>query len=165
MRRGFSTGLVLACALATGLMAGCANRKVPMPAETLAFSAPTATIVGSHAQLANTAREEYIGYWTDTDTFVEWPLKHVRPGTYRVQAVYSLDPQYPLSTIAVSAGGAALTARLASTTNWDDYRALYLGTIKVAAGTDGMLTVKATNKPMKYVMNLQSVILTPTAAN
>jgi hypothetical protein len=159
MRREFKGGM-LACGLAAVALAGCAAPGVSLPRETLALSAPTAKIVGSHAQLANTPREEYIGYWTETDTFVEWPLR-LQPGTYRVQAVYSLDPQYPLSTIEVSAAGQTLTARLASTTNWDDYRALYLGTIKVAERSNGTLTVKATNKPMKYVMNLQSVILTP----
>jgi hypothetical protein len=163
MRYGILTVWVLGCGLAAALTAGCANQPVNGAAEAFAFSAPTATIVGSNARLANTPREEYIGYWTDTDTFVEWPLRHLRPGTYRVQALYSLDPQYPLSTIAVSAAGQTLTARLASTNNWDDYRVLYLGTIKVA-GPDGMLTVKATNKPMKYVMNLQSVILTPVGS-
>jgi hypothetical protein len=61
----------------------------------------------------------------------------------------------------LSTGGHTLTARPASTRNWDDYRVLYMGTIKIPASSDTTVTVKVLEKPMNYVMNLQGVILTP----
>jgi hypothetical protein len=160
MRRGLLAAVSLAVGLAAAGLGGCASQPLGAGSEAITLTAAGAKIVGDNARLASTPREEYIGYWTNTDTYVQWPLNHLRPGTYQVQALYSLDPQFPLSTIAVSLAGQTLTARLASTTNWDDYRALDLGTVKITAAGDETLTVKATNKPMTYVMNLQKVILT-----
>jgi hypothetical protein len=161
MRHTSPRAFLMAASLTAALTTGCASQ----PAKLESYSpfllpASAAKIIGANARLDTTPRETYIGYWTSTDTSVEWPLEHLSSGTYRVAILYSLDPRYPLSTIALSMSGQTLTARLASTRNWDDYRALFMGTIKVPAPANASLSIKVIDKPMTYVMNLQGVILT-----
>jgi hypothetical protein len=166
MTRSFSRSVrcLIGAAFAGALLAGCPRIHYAsidrMPTVTTLTTA-NAQIVGKNATLARTGNMEYIGYWTTTDTFVQWPLKDLAPGTYTVEMLYSLDPQFPGSTIAVTAAGQTLTKKLEATKDWDDYRPLTLGTIKIDRPGIAFLAIRAARKPAAYVMNLRSVTLTP----
>jgi len=150
------SSLILAAFLPL-FLAACATTK-PAP---LTLNTTSVQIVGTNARLEKTAVEEHVGYWNNTNTFAQWSLKNLKPGTYNVKMIYSLDPQFPPSIVTVSARGQSLSARLSNTKNWDDYHALDFGSINIQNPSDSLLTVKATAKPGEFVMNLQQVILTP----
>ncbi|HEY4329611.1 MAG TPA: hypothetical protein VGN88_07735 [Phycisphaerae bacterium] len=154
---------MVAASLTCAILAGCEVQPMGNPAvKPIALTTSTVKIVGSDARLEWTADEEHVGYWDNSSTFFQWALKNVKPGKYKIEALYSLDPGFAGSTIAVEMAGQAFTKKLAATKDWNDYRPLDLGTVSVERPEDLTLTVKATDKPMRYVMNLKKLILTPT---
>ena len=167
MTRSFSRSILhlLGAAAATAPLAGCGGSMNYAPIDrnpTLAtLTTANVQIVGKNATIARTATVEYVGYWTNTDTFVQWPLKELAPGTYQVEAFYALVPQLAGGPIAVTAAGQTLSKKLEATKSWDDYHPLTLGTLKIDRPDIAFLAVRAASKPATYVMNLQKVILTP----
>ena len=162
MTQRISRCLLLSAALSAIFLAACANQPLGGTPEPITLTTATVQIVGKNATIARTGPVEYVGYWTTIDTFVQWPLKDLKPGTYNVEVLYALDPQFPGSIIAVTAAGQSLSHRLEATKNWDDYHPLAMGALKIERPDVAFLAVRVTNKPTTYVMNLQKVILTPS---
>ena len=109
-------GLIVA-AVAAG-MSGCASQRAgqaKVPSSPFVLTTATVNILGANARVASTPREEYLGYWTNTDTTALWSVKDVKPGTYKAELLYSLDAPYAGSIVVVSAAGQTLTSRLAAT--------------------------------------------------
>jgi hypothetical protein len=77
MRHGLSRTFLLAGSLLSLLAAGCASHPLATTApKPIVLTASTARIVGNNARVDVIPQVEYIGYWTNEDTFVEWPLPH-----------------------------------------------------------------------------------------
>ncbi len=163
-----SAWYLIGSVLAAAFLAGCALQPLGATRTPITLDTRTVKIVGANARFAQmqkvsdpSATEDYLGYWTNTDTFLQWDVKNLRPGAYLVQVYYSLDPQFPGSTIAVSLAGQTFSKKLDATKNWDDYQSLEIGTIRIAAASDATLTLKATDKPKTYVLNLKHIALYP----
>jgi len=157
--------VVSVAAVWVGGLGGCANQAASgghaAVQSSVVLTADTVNILGANARVAGTPSQEYLGYWTNTDTTALWSVKELAPGTYKAELLYALDASYAGSIVVVSAAGQTLTSRLAATKSWHDFERLDMGTLKVSKPGDLTLTVTPATKPRQYVMNLQQVILTP----
>ncbi len=175
MTHRFSCRLIFfALALAGAALPACSHShsspaKVSSPAKAplvkkarpVTLRAADATMNGSDAKLEGAGSFQHVGYWERESTSLSWTTHDIEPGTYTVDAMYSLDPQYSGSTFAMTVGTQTLSKKLEATKDWDDYHSLNLGEVQIEKAGDATLTMTVTDKPKLFVMNLQNVTLTP----
>jgi hypothetical protein len=162
--RTMTAGVRCAGWLTMAALAGCAGTPATgggaASAGRITLTAAEARIIGSDAKLERTATEEHVGWWERTNTYLQWTARGITPGTYAVEAVYSLDPRFVGSTIAASVGTQMVATKLGATKNWDDYHPVHVGDIRIDHAGDATVTLKALEKPTLFVMNLQRLVLT-----
>ena len=131
----------------------------------LAHAQQNIVLPASEAQIAGTAIMENggqnIGVWKDATDVVRWLALITAPGKYRVQLVYSLAPGEAGSTISVAVNDKTFSVKAESTKSWTDYQPLDMGEITIAKVGAASVTVKATDKPTPYVINIKSINLVP----
>lgn len=117
---------------------------------------------------------DWIDGWSRIEDAVYWEIEVVRPGTYEVSLAYACAAADLGASIAVSASGAELTAKIETATPmdflpndnrldnthyidlaWDNLR---LGRARLPKGRT-RLNVRAVNRPGRTVMQLKSVSL------
>src|SRR5512146_1234006 len=117
---------------------------------------------------------DWIDGWTSTDATVSWEIDVHQAGTYELSLAYACPASDVGARIAATAGGAEWTAEVRQATSMDplpnhnlaDNRSyidlawgtLSLGRARLDKGRT-RLTVKASSKPGKEVMQLQSAAL------
>jgi alpha-L-fucosidase len=104
------------------------------------------------------ASKDCIGFWTDTESTVNWKLKFPVAGAYTVEAEYACDPASQGSEFSVVIGGSKVVGKVASTGSWSTFTKVNLGTIQVSEGIH-QVTVRALSMPNGAVMNLRSLTL------
>jgi hypothetical protein len=99
-----------------------------------------------------------VGWWETINDEVSWDIEVESAGRYTVSIYYSCDPQFPGSTVAVSAGNEMVAGTIRDTSAWDSYITQELGTIQLEAGMQ-TITIRATSVANRFVCNLRRIAL------
>ena len=126
----------------------------------LSLKAVDAEVHGGHAQYESGDARDNIGFWTDRNDYVTWPIEMPAGGDYLVEVTYACDKGTGDSTYTVGVGRARVPGKVAETGSWTTFKSESLGRLHVAAGKQ-TVTVKPTAMPHFAVMNLREVRLTP----
>jgi alpha-L-fucosidase len=113
---------------------------------------------GSSANVEGDEDNRNIGYWTSNQSWVSWNVQISKPGTYTIKALAGT----PATTTSfyVQLGTAALAATLNSTGDYNNYREVSLGVIKVEKAGTYILSIKPDAQDWK-AMNVRKIILIP----
>ncbi len=122
---------------------------------TLKLDASHAEISGKTAKL----EEDHIGFWTDPEDSVQWPVEIKKAGTYRLSFDYSLADE--ASEVVVSAADGSQKVKLLPTGDWKKFETKESGEIRIGEAGKFFLKVSPAAKPKTGVMNLRSVTLSP----
>jgi hypothetical protein len=120
--------------------------------ELSAMQADIHNHLGGEAKLEN----DHIGYWTSEKVTVSWTFRTAQAGNYTVKAGLSCTKA---SEVTVSSGSAKLAATVASTTDYNKYKDVTLGTIALAAGEQSIKLSPVAGKWSP--LNLRTLTLTP----
>jgi alpha-L-fucosidase len=120
--------------------------------ELSAMQADIHNHLGGEAKLEN----DHIGYWTSEKVTVSWTFRTAQAGNYTVKAGLSCTKA---SEVTVSSGSAKLAATVASTTDYNKYKDVTLGTITLAAGEQSIKLSPVAGKWSP--LNLRTLTLTP----
>ena len=123
------------------------------PDGTIQLSVVDAEIVGSDAKLYGSP-EQNLGYWTNSDDYVQWRAKVVKPGDFAVTIKYACEPGSAGSEYKLVIGEKSIRGKISATGGWDDYKLAELGPIRIDQPGTVTITVKPTKKPGLAVMNL-----------
>lgn len=134
-----------------------AVRNLPQRFE---LRAENATIHGKKLQRETKYGAPNIGFWSDLNDYVTWPVTNAVAGEYQVSLEYSINPGLRKSTIIITSGAATLTASLSPTGGWGNFSNTVLGPLVVPAGPT-TITMKGTGKANDGVMNLRSLEFRP----
>ncbi|MHC4876878.1 MAG: neutral/alkaline non-lysosomal ceramidase N-terminal domain-containing protein [Planctomycetota bacterium] len=126
--------------------------------HTLILPASAAEIYGPSLIL----EEKYgnLGWWSSTDDYAVWTIETKQSGFYRVELEYACDDSTSGGAIRFSTGTRLLTARVAGTGTWDNYRTWSAGAIDLRRGRQ-QLTVSALAKPPHALIDLKAIRLIP----
>jgi len=129
--------------------------------ETIELPAKDAVISGNgHAHLKDAAIPEIAG-WDSTNSIVTWKISEVPKGTYKVIAVYSCDDMNAGSKLAVTVGNQHADFVVESTTTWMNYKEADLGPVMIRRPGPVDVTVRITDKPHRFGINLRALKLVP----
>jgi len=123
---------------------------------TIALPAVEANLRGEGVRYEAGNDRDNIGYWTNSDDFVEWQFRVKEAGKYKVTAAIA---SLASAKFEVAAGGSRAEGTSPKTNNYGEFQTVEVGTLELSAGT-----VTLTVKPVKegwQPMNLRSVVLTP----
>lgn len=119
-------------------------------------------IVGPDARVENDNND--IGVWDNANTYLHWSIKVNKPGKYNVLWIYSTGKDCEGSPMMVTIGNAApLETTPTQTLGWDDYKEASVGEVTLNTTGPMDVIVKAEQIRGIYVMNLQSIKITPVA--
>ncbi|MBW8782794.1 MAG: PDZ domain-containing protein [Verrucomicrobia bacterium] len=144
---------------------------VTLPKEFSVSKAPIVSAVADGSFTLLAADVEIVGTlashggnienWKNPGDFLCWQLKVNTPGDYTVTLDYALDPHSDGTEFTLAAGGQTLSAKLAATGGWRDYRRVKLGVITLTKSDALLLTLTPAKKPGEAVMNLHRLTLSP----
>jgi hypothetical protein len=75
-----------------------------------------------------------LGYWSSPQDHAVWRIDLPKTGDYEVWLVYACDEASAGNRFILRVGDQAFSARVPSTRNWDTYRRLRIGQLKLGAG-------------------------------
>ena len=103
-----------------------------------------------------------LGFWTSPENAVGWTLAAAPKGEFDVSIEYACKPGSDGTPVEVAAGAATLSAKVAPTAAWEDFKTVSLGRITLD-GSTARVTLTPKAKPVEGVMNLRALTLTPAA--
>jgi len=103
---------------------------------------------------------ESVGYWTDANDWISWPIQVEKPGAFRVEVVYGCAKGEGGEYV-VEVDGKRLPARTRETGGWFQRVTDPIGTVELQTAGARSLSIRLTMKPGLAVMDLQAVILRP----
>jgi alpha-L-fucosidase len=127
----------------------------------IVLTAERAVVHGSTAKYESGGGKDNIGFWTDKNDWVGWPVKVTRPGTFKVEVTYAAAPGSGGATYHVYADAQKVNGRVEETGGWAAFKTVDLGEIEIPKAGRVSMAVKPQSKPGTAVMNLKSVTLTP----
>ena len=98
-----------------------------------------------------------IGYWVNSDDWVEWNVRIQQPAEFKVVADVALIGD---GGLVVQFGKQELTPKLASTGDYAKFQTIELGKIRIDQAGEGSLIVRAC-KPAWSPVNIRSITLQP----
>jgi alpha-L-fucosidase len=125
------------------------------------LKARDADIHGQTAKYEFSDDRDNVGYWSDAKEWVSWDLKVKKPGTFRVEIVYSCPEEGAGGEYAVEIAGQKLAGTVEDTGDWSMFETKTIGTVKLDAPGRQTLTVRPVKIPHGALMNLQAVVLKP----
>lgn len=125
------------------------------------FSAKDAAIEGEKAKLETHPGNHRVGFWTNANDALSWTMAATRWGMYEVELVYSLAGDKK-NDIAISIGDKQVSATIAPTGSWYDYRSITCGRVYLENAGERTIGVACTELRGGAVMNLKAVILRPS---
>ncbi|MBI4328152.1 MAG: alpha-L-fucosidase [Chloroflexi bacterium] len=120
-----------------------------------------ADLHGGTLRYDGAAGRESIGYWTDRNDWVSWPVKVAKPGRYRVEIVYGCDKGSGGGEYAIEIGDQTLTAKAHETGGWFQRVTDQLGEVEIKSAGPHPVAIRLKSKPGVAVMDLQAVTLRP----
>lgn len=156
---GFPTGTTKDSAI---ILAETATRSGQVADGRILFTAADAAVRGNSAKLESHHQNHRIGFWTNADDGVEWPVKLTRTGMYDVELTYSLAGGEG-SRVTVSIGDVKSSARIMPTGTWYRYSTVSLGEVYIEKSGETTVRVGCVEKTGGAVMNLKAVVMRPTS--
>ncbi len=104
--------------------------------------------------------EKDIGRWNDLDTSLAWKINVRKPGQYRVELNYALNPPSEGSKVAIAVGNQKLIARPKATKGWSYFEAGTAGEVTITKAGDLQVVLSAVARHY-WVMAVRSVSLRP----
>ncbi len=120
--------------------------------ELSAMQADLHNHLGGEAKLES----DHIGYWTSEKVTVSWTFRTAQAGKYTVKGAVSCTKA---SQVTITSGSAKLAATVASTTDYNKYKDVTLGTIALAAGEQSIKLSPVAGKWSP--LNVRTLTLTP----
>jgi len=127
-----------------------------------AFTMPAAAAAIYGDKVGFDAQAGCVTAWTGADAYVAWPLRNfVMQTAYDVWLEYACDDAVAGNRFVVRlSNGQTLAGATIGTGGWDQYRAVQVGHVAIAAG-DYRLSVQPEEPLAGRLMNLRSVKLVP----
>jgi len=137
------------------------------PFPGMRLRAATSTIAGTTPSPVYDGAEDYLGAWTHTGAYLEWPATNItKPDSYLVlieQAIPSSDA----STYQIE--GLSLTPHVVSTTDtggWETFSKLVVGQLPInQAGSRNVVLRPLTLSSAGGVMNIREMVIIPSAVD
>ena len=149
----------------------------------LELTATNAEIDGQAGRLEG-GENKYVAWRSSPEGFIKWPVRIDEPGTFSIQATYSLatststrqvqiDREGPETTvtlpptvsdsskISVAVAGQTVANTLKASSGWDDFRTGKLGSVTVSQRGNFEVVFSSPEPLGTLVMHLQSVSLVP----
>ncbi len=111
--------------------------------------------------------EDYdaLGWWNSPEDRAEWTAILDRPGRYRVEWEYSVDPKSAGNSWQLIINGEpALTGIVPSTGSWENFETLTLGETDLASA-DNKVVLKSRGDLNRALLDLRLIRFVPVAAN
>jgi hypothetical protein len=105
---------------------------------------------------------EAIGFWTDKNDWVSWPVRIEKPGRYQLEVVYGCEKGQGGGRYVVSIADQSLTVTARDTGGWAKYVTEPIGILVLPHAGTGTVSVRLQSKPGVAVMDLSEVRLTPS---
>ncbi len=112
---------------------------------------------GAEAQVESKGDKPNIGFWTNSQAWLEWSFKINKPGQYIVETEIAM--QNGKSQFELSYGEQKIVVDVASTGSYDTFKPVTLGKIDLTAG-DGKLVIKPVRDQWSPI-NLRAIVLKP----
>jgi putative heme-binding domain, Pirellula/Verrucomicrobium type len=106
--------------------------------------------------------EQYrnLGYWSSQEDHAAWNLEVEQPGEYRVQLDYACADSAAGDSYVVSVAGQTVGGKVTGTGNWDTYKSLTAGTVKLEKGPAELL-IRSDGAIKSAMIDLRGVRLVP----
>ncbi len=106
--------------------------------------------------------EQYrnLGYWSSQEDHAAWNLEVEQAGEYRVQLDYACEDGAAGDSYVISVAGQTVGGKVTGTGNWDTYKSLTVGTVKLAKGP-AELFIRSDGSIKSALMDLRGVRLLP----
>jgi hypothetical protein len=126
------------------------------------LTAADAEIDGMNAQLQQPdgGGEKNIGRWNDLGTVIAWGINVQKPGKYRVELNYALNPPSEGCKVAIEVGDQKVLTRPKSTKDWFDFRTGRAGEITITKTGEIKVVMRAISRRY-WVLAVRSVTLLP----
>lgn len=95
-----------------------------------------------------------IGFWDDPNDQAVWNVRGLAPGAYEITARCASLAD---TDLAIGVAGHTITAHLAATGSWDDYRTISFGTVQIERPGTVQVVVRAADPTKWKPVNLQWV--------
>ncbi len=137
------------------------HRILPDATGRLTLPADRAELKGSSIGLEKKADGiTNVGFWSDLDDTIRFPVRIGRDGTYDVRVEYACGHGLAGSQIECSIADQSLSFTVESTENWAIFKTVSVGSLDLVTG-DHELTVRAVSMPKGHAMNLRKIELAP----
>ena len=133
----------------------------PAADGTLTLKARSAALHGGTIAYEVGAERDNIGFWTNARDWVSWKVKVPKAGAFAVELTYACDLASADSEYALAVGNATIKGKVKATGSWSTFKTIGLGQARLSAGTHE-LSIKALAKPRLAVMNVRSIVLSPS---
>ncbi len=153
------------------------------PDGTLKLTATNAEIDGQTSRLEG-GEKKFIVWRNGPEGFIKWPVRIDEPGTFSIEATYSLasststrqvqnDREGPKTTVilpptvsdsskvSIAVAGQTVANTLKASSGWDDFRTENVGSVTVSQGGNFEVIFSSPEPLGTLVMHLQSVSLVP----
>lgn len=101
-----------------------------------------------------------LGWWTADDDHAIWSMQPARAGTYDVYIQYACDNTSAGNTLILQCGTERIAFKVESTGNWDTYRKVRVGQMKLSASRQH-LTVRGQPPIVGALIDLRAIELIP----
>jgi putative heme-binding domain-containing protein len=105
-----------------------------------------------------------LGYWSSLQDHAMWRIDLPKAGEYEVWLDYACDEASAGNRFILQAGDQALAGRVPSTRNWDTYRRLRIGQLKLPSGPQ-QLSVRPEGTLRGALIDLREIHLVPVTGN
>lgn len=105
-------------------------------------------------------RYKNLGFWGSADDRAIWTLNVPKAGVFEVWLDSACPRGEAGKALIVEVGTESLTARVEATANWEEYKQVKIGTIKLAEG-EQRLTVRSAGPFKGYLFDLRNIRLVP----
>lgn len=130
----------------------------------LVLKASVADITGSTIMIEG-AKDQNLGEWTDPGDYVSWNVNITKPGKYRAEMIYSLDPSCHGNTLSLICKSQQLEVKVSikprNTNNWDSYRNVKIGEINLDEAGPAQISLKVGEKVGPSMINLKQIAFFP----
>lgn len=150
------TALLLAAMVVSCASSGGSSAATGEPKVELVLKAEDAELVTT-GQLQIEDANKNLGWWGKTDDQAKWTLEVPEDGEYKVTYRYSLDPQFPGSTVKLTVGDASIEYVCKDTSAWSSYVKREAGKMNLKKGKQPVV-IQATKIANRFVMNLTDII-------
>ena len=101
-----------------------------------------------------------LGYWQSPADHAVWTIDVVKPGNFQVSIDYACPANSSGNRLVLEAAGKRLGATVRSTSSWDAYRVMQLGTLRLPAGRH-RIAIRAEGNIKGALLDLKAVRLRP----